>query len=147
MLDALARLVYRRRRPLAIGAAVFFLAAGAIGGSVASHLDPYGADDPATDSVRADELLEGRGFRPASVVALIRDAPIGEPGTRARVEGIERRLRARGDVARVQGYYDTGSRAFVSRDEDQTYLSVALEPTDDKELQNAASSIAEELNQ
>ena len=48
MLDGLARFVYRRRGWVAIGAVVFFLGAGAIGGSVANHLDPYGADDPAT---------------------------------------------------------------------------------------------------
>jgi uncharacterized membrane protein YdfJ with MMPL/SSD domain len=146
MLDSLARFIYRRRRFVAIGAAVFFVVAGAVGGSVASHLDPYGADDPATDSVRADDLLQARGFRDASVIVLVQDAPIANPGTRERVEGIERELRARHDVAWVRGYYDTHSRAFVSRDGTKTYVSVALKPTDDKELQDAASSIADHLD-
>jgi RND superfamily putative drug exporter len=145
MLDSLARFVYRRRRLVAIGAAVFFVVAGAIGGSVASHLDPYGADDPATESVRADKLLEARGYRDTSVIALVRDAPIANPETRARIEGIERQLRGRGDVASVTGYYDTGSRAFVSRDGKETYLAVALRPTDDKERQDAGSSIADQI--
>jgi RND superfamily putative drug exporter len=146
MLDSLARFVYRRRRPVAIGAAILFVVAGAFGGSVADHLDPYGADDPATDSVRGDELLESHGYRSASVIVLVRDAAIAKPRTRARVERIERRLRARPDVAWIRGYYDTGSRAFVSRDGTQTYLSVALKPTDDKALQDAASSIADQLS-
>ena len=38
MLDSLARFVYRRRRLVAIGGAVFFVIAAAMGGSVASRL-------------------------------------------------------------------------------------------------------------
>jgi len=146
MLDSLARLVYRRRRFVAVGGAVFFILAGAIGGSVASHLDPYGADDPATESVKADDLLQGHGFREAGVIVLIKGAAVANPGTRARVEGIERRLRAREDVAKVTGYYDTRSRDFVSNDGNETYLAVALLPTDDKARQDAASGIAHRLD-
>src|SRR3954447_10843858 len=114
MLDSLARFVYRRRRLVAVGAVVFFVVAGGFGGSVASHLDPYGADDPATDSVKADNLLQGHGFRDASVIVMVQNSPIANPATRTRVDGIERQLRARRDVAWVRGYYDTHSRAFVS---------------------------------
>src|SRR6185295_11470732 len=90
MLDSLARFVYRRRRVVAIGAAAFFIFAAAVGSSVAERLDPYGADDPATDSVKADELLQERGYRDPSVIVWMRDAPVANPQTRARVEGIER---------------------------------------------------------
>ena len=145
MLDALARFVYRRRRLVAIGGALFFILAGAIGGSVADHLDPYGADDPATESVQAEELLQARGFRETGVIVLVKDAPVADPGTRARVEGIEREVRAREDVAQVTGYYDTGSRDFVSSDGTHTYFAVALRPTDDKARHDAASSIADDL--
>ncbi|MEK6328358.1 MAG: MMPL family transporter [Actinomycetota bacterium] len=145
MLDSLARFIYRRRRFVAVGGAVFFILAGAIGGSVASHLDPYGADDPATESVKAEDLLQGHGFREAGVIVLVKDAPVGNPGTRARVERIEDQLRSRKDVAEVTGYYDTGSRAFVSNDGSQTYVAVALWPTEDKARHDAASSIADQL--
>jgi RND superfamily putative drug exporter len=145
MLDALARFVYRRRRFVAIGGALFFILAGAIGGSVADHLDPYGADDPATESVQAEELLQARGFRETGVIVLVKDAPVADPGTRARVEGIEREVRAREDVAQVTGYYDTGSRDFVSSDGTHTYFAVALRPTDDKARHDAAASIADDL--
>ncbi len=46
-------------------AVVFFGAAGAVGGSVADRLDPYGADDPDTESVIAAERLEDAGYRDA----------------------------------------------------------------------------------
>ncbi len=146
MLDSLARFVYRRRRFVAVGGAVFFILAGGIGGSVANHLDPYGADDPATESVKADNLVQGQGYRETGVIVLVNDAPVANPGTRARVEGIERRLRGREDVAHVTGYYDTRSRDFVSNDGDRTYIAVALRPTDDKARQDAASSIADQLD-
>ena len=38
---------------------------------MASHLDPYGADDPATDSVKADNLLTDHGYRPTSVIVMV----------------------------------------------------------------------------
>jgi len=146
MLDALARFVYRRRRIVAIGAAAFFLVAGGVGGSVADHLDPYGADDPDTESVKADNLLDQHGFRDTGVIVLLRDAPASDPRTKDRVLGIERELRARPDVAGVTSYYDTSSRDFVSHDGRKTYLAVALRPTDDKAQQDAASDIAGQLD-
>jgi uncharacterized membrane protein YdfJ with MMPL/SSD domain len=146
MLDSLARFVYRRRRFVAVGAVAFFVVAAGFGSGVASHLDPYGADDPATDSVKADNLLTGHGYRPTDVIVLFQHAPVASAQTKSRVEAVEHELRARGDVARVTGYYDTRSTDFVSHDRDATYLAVALRPTDDKARQDAASSIEDRLN-
>jgi uncharacterized membrane protein YdfJ with MMPL/SSD domain len=146
MLDSLARFVYRRRRFVAVGAVAFFVVAAGFGSGVASHLDPYGADDPATDSVKADNLLTDHGYRPTDVIVLFQHAPVASAGTKSRVEAVEHQLRARGDVARVTGYYDTRSSDFVSHDRDATYLAVALRPTDDKARQDAASSIDDQLS-
>ena len=146
MLDSLARFVYRRRRFVAVGAVAFFVVAAGFGSGVASHLDPYGADDPATDSVKADNLLTDHGYRPTDVIVLFQHAPVASAQTKSRVEAVEHELRARGDVARVTGYYDTRSTDFVSHDRDATYLAVALRPTDDKARQDAASSIEDRLN-
>jgi uncharacterized membrane protein YdfJ with MMPL/SSD domain len=146
MLDSLARFVYRRRRFVAVGAVAFFVVAAGFGSGVASRLDPYGADDPATDSVKADNLLTDHGYRPTDVIVLFQHAPVASAGTKSRVEAVEHQLRARGDVARVTGYYDTRSSDFVSHDRDATYLAVALRPTDDKARQDAASSIDDQLS-
>jgi uncharacterized membrane protein YdfJ with MMPL/SSD domain len=145
MFEALARFANGRAKRVVIVAAVFFVVAGALGGSVANHLDPYGADDPATETVKADNLLENSGHRETALVVLLEDADVTKPATRDRVEGIARWLREQPDVASVTGYYDTGSRAFVSRAGDSTYMSVALQPTDDKALQDAAERIDEQL--
>ena len=145
MFDALARLADRHARRVGLIAIAFFILAGVFGGSVASHLAPYGDDDPATESSRADTLLEDAGYRATGVVVLIRGGRVAEPPFAAKVKRIERQLVARRDVAAVSGYYDTRSAAFVSRRDDATYLAVQLRPTGDREIQDSAKSIDESL--
>jgi uncharacterized membrane protein YdfJ with MMPL/SSD domain len=146
MFNALARLADRRPRRVGLLAIVFFLLAGALGGSVAERLDPYGADDPATETVQSREQLQDAGLRIAGAIVVIDDAPVAKPATRARVESIAAELRRRGDVKSVTGFYETRSRDFVSRDGQATYLAVALKPIDDKEWQEAGAAIAEQLS-
>jgi len=143
MFDALARFADRRARRVGLFAVAFFLLAGAIGGSVADRLDPYGADDPDTEAIEARESLQAADHRVAGAIVVIRDAPVGTAAGRERVTGIAREIRAMPDVKSVGGYYGTRSRDFVSRDGDSTYLAVALKPTDDKEWQEAGDAIAE----
>jgi uncharacterized membrane protein YdfJ with MMPL/SSD domain len=146
MFTSLAALAQFRRKWVVVIAVVFFGAAGAIGGSVADHLDPYGNDDPATESVIASDRMEAAGFRDASVVVLLEDTQVKTAAGRERVLEIQRQLRADEEVAEVTGYLQTRSPDFVSKDGNATYLAVALEPTGDKERQEAASRIGDELS-
>jgi len=146
MFDSLARLADGNARRIGLFAIVFFLLAGALGGSVASRLDPYGADDPATEAVKARDQLSDAGLRVPAVLAVVSDAPISSPETRRRVERLERAVRRRGDVASVTGYYDTRSPVFVSHDRRSTYFAVALKPTEDKAWQAAGADIADRLS-
>ncbi len=145
MFDSLARLADGHARRIGLIAIGFFLLAGALGGSVASRLDPYGADDPSTETVKARENLQDAGFRSPAVIAVVKDAPVARPSTRARVEALERQVGERPDVASVTGYYETHNRAFVSRDRNSTYFAVAVKPTDSKAVQEAGKAIAAEL--
>ncbi|HEU4392272.1 MAG TPA: efflux RND transporter permease subunit [Solirubrobacterales bacterium] len=146
MFDALARFADGNARRIGIFAIAFFLLAGALGGSVADRLDPYGADDPATETVEARERLQEAGQRPPAVIVVVTDAPVGTAATRARVVALERSVERRADVKSVSGYYDTHSPAFVSRDRDSTYFAVALVPTEDKQWQEAGAAIADQLS-
>ena len=145
MFDRLARFVYARRRLVGIGAGIFFVVAIAIGGSVAKHLAPYGNDDPATESVKTDNLLDSKGYRDTSVVVLVRGARVNSQAMRTKVESITKDLERRPAVDAVHGYYDTGARQFVSDNGRSTYLAVSLWPTDDQRLQDAAQSIDDSL--
>jgi RND superfamily putative drug exporter len=145
MFDSLARLADRRARRVGLLAIAFFLLAGALGGSVAERLDPYGADDPATEAVEAREQLRDAGLRVPAVIVVVDDAPVAQASTRRRLAVLERELRARTEVKSISGYYTTRSRDFVSNDGDATYLAVSLKPTDDKEWQEVGGEIADEL--
>ena len=147
MFDSLARLANGRAKRIGLLAIVFFLVAGAVGGSVADRLDPYGADDPSTETVQAQERLEDAGLRVPAVIAVVEDAPVAKASTRRRVVALEREVRERPDVASVTGYYGTRSPAFVSRDGDSTYFAVALNATEDKELQEVGAEIADRLDE
>jgi RND superfamily putative drug exporter len=146
MLNALANLATRRSRTVIVSAIVASILAGILGAGVASRLDPYGAEDPDTESVQADERLEDAGFQDLGVIALVRGVDVSSPETRHRIESLASRISSDPDVGRIDDYYTTRSRAFISRDGDSTYLAVALKPTDDKERQDAAKRIADRVD-
>ena len=135
MFDALARLADGNARRVGIFAIVFFVLAVAIGGGVASRLDPYGADDPATEAVEARERLHDAGLKIPAVFGIVKNAPVAAAASRARVEAIERSVRRRPDVNSVTGYYDTHSPVFVSHDRRSSYFAVTLKTFDDKKWQ------------
>jgi uncharacterized membrane protein YdfJ with MMPL/SSD domain len=144
--DALARLVQFRRNYVLFAAVGLFAVAGALGSSVADKLDPYGADDPGTESVIAEQSLQAAGYRDASVIVLVEDARVSEPAGAERVRAIGERVAADPDVQQVTGYLETGSSDFLSKDGNTTYLAVRLIPTGDRELQEGADRIRRSLD-
>jgi len=146
MFNALASMAQRRGKLVVITAVVFFAVAGALGGSVAERLDPYGADDPDTESVIAEQRLDDAGFRDAGVIVLVQNAPVGEPAGRKKVEQVTKQVSADPDVQSVTGYLGTSSPDFLSKDGTATYLAISLEPTGDKDQQEAAERIREALD-
>jgi uncharacterized membrane protein YdfJ with MMPL/SSD domain len=145
MFERLALLAERHGRTVVIAAVLLAIAAGAYGAGVADRLDPYGADDPATESVKASERLQDAGYRETGVVVLVNHVDVRSAAGRARVEALTKRIRADRDVAGVASFYTTGSREFVSRDGTSTYLAVRLAPTDDREIQDAGERISTAL--
>ena len=145
MLERLARLADRHGRSVVIAAVVVSIAAGALGAGVADRLDPYGAEDPATESVKAVDRLEQAGYRETGVVVLVDGVDVDSAAGRERIEDLSERIRADEDVAEVASFYTTRSRDFVSRDGSSTYLSVQLSPTEDDDIQDAGERISAAL--
>ena len=135
--DRLAALAEGRTRRVLAAAGACFALAGAFGGSVADRLDPYGAEDPATESVQAREALERAGYRQAGVIVLL--DRVGQ------AEKVAAELRERDDVAKVTGYAETKDRDFLSKDGAKTFLAVGLAPLGDKAAQEAAEAIAHDF--
>ena len=75
MMTRLASLADRRARRILIFAGVLFVLGGAFGAGVASRLDPYGADDPQTESVIANiyacEALFRAGISPTRLAGTL----------------------------------------------------------------------------
>src|SRR5215217_8099112 len=141
-MERLARLVDRRARQVLILAAALFVLSGVLGAGVAKRLDPFGADDPSTESVIADQRLEHAGFRETGVVVLVKGTDIRSRQGRDRIAAIAGELGRDRDVASVSSFLSTRSQDFISRNGDSTYLAVALEPTADHARQDAAERIA-----
>jgi uncharacterized membrane protein YdfJ with MMPL/SSD domain len=133
VLDALARLTTRHPRRV-VGAALLVVALAAAGGaSVADRLDPYAADDPSTESVRADALLERAGVGAGVDVVALVQTPAGakSPAGRARVAQVAGQLRSDPDVASVVTFAE-GAGALVARDGRSTYLAASFRPGADE---------------
>ncbi|MBK5110666.1 MAG: MMPL family transporter [Thermoleophilia bacterium] len=144
MFDRLAKLADSRARRVVLTAFAFFLVSAAVGGGVASHLGPYGAEDKASESIRADEKLTGAGYRPADTTVLISGVDVERSAAdRREVDRVRREVLNQPEVRSATGFNQTGSPAFVSRDGDATFLAVALDSTDDAVQQETAAHLNE----
>jgi uncharacterized membrane protein YdfJ with MMPL/SSD domain len=127
MFTALADFAYGRPKRIVLAAFVVAVAAGAIGGSVADRMGPYAADDPATDTVKAKELIERGGVNPGTdLVALLRtEEGVRSPSGAAAVERLASELRGDRAVGRVVTYRE-GGRDLISRDGRATYVAATF---------------------
>ncbi|TMK99100.1 MAG: MMPL family transporter [Actinobacteria bacterium] len=145
MLTRLASFIDAQGRRVLLVAVTVAAIAGAFGFGVEKHMSPYGASDPATQSVRAEHRFEaaaGRKIDPG-IVAIVSAGDIGSPAVQRRVEQVVTQLRAEPDVASVASFYETHDSAMVSRDRRSTYAVVYFKPRPDLQLKNAAQRIEE----
>ena len=145
MLGKLAGFLYARRRAVLYVTVAGAVIAGVFGSSVAQHLSPYGATDPATQSVQATNRFQAATNREIDpgVVALVNLAPgnVHTQTAQARVAQVADELRRGPDVAQVVSYYETNNPAMVSRDESETYVLAYFRPKSDTTLKNDAQLI------
>src|SRR4051794_26962464 len=109
MLSKLATFVYAHRRRVLLVAVLGAAIAGAFGFGVAKHMSPYGADDPATQSVQATKRFEAAAHRKIDpgVVAIVSAGDVHGSAARERVEQVAAQLRAEPDVAGAASFYET----------------------------------------
>jgi RND superfamily putative drug exporter len=117
-----------------------------VGAPVAERLDPYSAEDPASESVRAAERLERSiDVDPdAGLIAVVSiDRPVEHPATMRRVEAVAERIFRDRSIGLVTSYYESGERAMVSRDGRLTYIIANFETLSDKDQQEGAKRLRE----
>ncbi|MBV8712978.1 MAG: MMPL family transporter [Solirubrobacterales bacterium] len=143
MFENLATFAYSNRRRVLFFAVLGTVIAGAFGAGVAKHMSPYGADDPATQSVQATNRFQaatGRQIDPG-VVALVSSGDVRSAAARQRVEDVAAELSAQPDVASVQSFYTTHNPATVARDGRSTYVVAYFKALSDKRISDDAQLI------
>ena len=126
-----------------IGAAV----CGVFGAGVAKHLSPYGANDPATQSVQATNRFQaaaGRADRRRHRRARHARATCTRagPATQRRVAQVAAQLQRRSPTSRsVVSFFDHPNPAMVSRDRRSTYVLAYFKPLSDQRLKDDAQQI------
>ncbi len=143
MLPRLAGFIYPHRRAVLYVTVIGAVIAGVFGSSVANHLSPYGATDPATQSVQATNRFQNATNREIDpgVVALVTVGNVHTATARRRVDQVANQLRKGPDVATAVSYYQTHDAAMVSRDGSQTYVVAYFRPKSDTSLKNDAQTI------
>ncbi len=143
MLTRLATFLHDNGRRVLILAAIGAVIAGAFGFGVAKRLSPYGANDPATQSVQATNRFQTASGRQidAGIVALVRSGPVQSAAARGRMAEVAAQLRRQPDVARVLTYYDTHNPGMVSKDGRSTYALAYFKPLSDRALKDVAQQI------
>jgi uncharacterized membrane protein YdfJ with MMPL/SSD domain len=143
MFEKLATFAYTNQRRVLFVAVLGAAIAGALGAGVANRMSPYGADDPATQSVQATNRFQaatGRQIDPG-VIALVSSGDVHNPAARHRVERVATKLRAQPDVASVQSFYTTHDPAMVARNGRSTYVVAYFKARSDLQISNDAKLI------
>ena len=139
MLRRLGHFTVRRRRWILIGTLLFVLAAGALGGNVASLLSSGGFDDPNAESTAADEALdEVFGSGTPNLVLLVTAKDGNVDGTAAARFGAEltEQLANEEGVEQAVSYWTLGSPPpLKSTGGDQALVLARVSGTQDEILE------------
>jgi uncharacterized membrane protein YdfJ with MMPL/SSD domain len=143
MLTSLATFIHANGRRVLLVAVLAAAIAGAFGFGVAKHMSPYGADDPATQSVQATKRFEAAAHRKIDpgIVAIVSAGGVRSRVVRQRVEQVAHQLRAEPDVASAVSFYETNDPAMVSRDGRSTYVVAYFKQRSDRQLNDATQRI------
>ena len=143
MFGRLATFAYSNRRRVLFVAVIGVAIAAVFGAGVSNRLSPYGADDPATQSVQAKNRFQtatGRQIDPG-VIALVSSGDVGTPSARQRVDSVAAELRAEPGVASVESFYTTHNPAMVARDGRSTYVAAYFKVLSDTRIADDAKLI------
>jgi RND superfamily putative drug exporter len=136
----LARFLIRHRRPVLITAGLFFVVAGALGGTVADHLSRGGFDDPGAESVTARQRLErefGAGLPGYVLVVTPTSGAVDDPAVAERARQLTGELGAEPGVADAISWWTTGAPDLRGRG-NRALVVAFLTGSDDQLVRTAA---------
>ncbi|WP_406398258.1 MMPL family transporter [Streptomyces uncialis] len=139
MFAAIGEFTARRRKWVVVAAVVFTLFAGVWGtGVFGSFTGGAGFDDPSSESVQADKVLEGPlGRESNDLIVLYESDKSGQsvdefgPAVKAALDAVPRE-----GIERLDSFWQPGAQgadAYVSKDRDQTYVTVQFTSDNDQD--------------
>ena len=139
-----ARFVHRRRRLVLLGYVVALAVFGAVGGAVFSQLQSAGYDDPSSESVRVDHLLDSRfGVRdPAVVLAIVTDKGVDDAATAKEATALLEDVSAAPGVEKVVSYWTSGQPPQL-RGADGKTAQALVYGTPDADVEKLGKDLAE----
>ncbi|WP_461036690.1 MMPL family transporter [Streptomyces mayteni] len=143
MFDRIAELAIRRSRLVLVVATLAVVLMGAVGAGAFTKLVGGGFDDPASDSTRADELIEEEFGGQTNLVLLV-DAAEGDvdaPAARASGEVLVAELRAESALENVVSYWETGSPTLRSADGGQAMVLAHVTGDETESQENSEAVI------
>ncbi|MCP2248791.1 MMPL family transporter [Lentzea aerocolonigenes] len=135
MFSGLGRFAARRRWWVIAGTLVFVLFGGIWGTSVFGAMTGgAGFDDPSSESVRADEVLQGPLGRYAPDVVVLYESTDRTVDDAQFASAVKQAVATvpQGAVTSIRSFWSENDPAFVSRDRHATYVAVQLPSTTDQ---------------
>jgi RND superfamily putative drug exporter len=149
MLSMFARLATNRTRLVLVGALVFFVLAGALGGGVADRLAAGGFEDPSSESSQAEDLVDerfGAGSPNIILVATAEEGDVDDPANAEAGRALTERLAAEADLTNVVSYWSEGGAPPLRSEDGTRALIVGLiDAPDDDALDDRIAELAPEL--
>jgi trehalose monomycolate/heme transporter len=134
MLARLGGMIYRTRWLVLVLALLIVAGAAVFGTGLFGSLKSGGFNDPASESSRAQTLLDTKlGGATADIVILMSNSSIKAPDATFMDAATQllAKLKARPEVASVTSYYSTHSASLLSRDGHETFAVVQLKAKDE----------------
>ncbi len=135
MLGRLAGVLIRRRRFVWVGAILFVIAAGALGGGVDKRLSSGGFADPNAESTKAGDLLRTEfGQQDPNLVMVItaKQGSVDDPANAAAGAELTNRLSAEKYISFAGSYWSLGSAPpLKSKDGTEAMLLARVKGSDD----------------
>jgi RND superfamily putative drug exporter len=132
----MAAAVVRRRVAVLAATVLLLVVSGAVGGGVAEHLSSGGFDDPASESFKADKLLEERfqGGQPNLVLLVTaRAGTVDDAAVREEGIALTQRLNGEQDIAGAASYWSLGGAPpLKSKDGTQALVLARVKGTQDE---------------
>jgi len=128
MLGRLGHFTVRHRKAVLVGTALFFVAAGVLGGGVASRLTSGGFDDPSSESFHAHQAIEhefGRQTPDLVLLVTARRGTVDDADVVAAGNALTTRLASERAVSRAVSYWNLGGAAPLRSNDGRQALVIA----------------------